>query len=112
VSKKLLALLLGTSLVLAACGGDDSSDEPANGGEDTSTTADAGQEAKLFEQKCSSCHGQNLEGGVGPELKTVGSKYSKEEIETIIVEGKGSMPKGLLTGDDASAVAEWLAEKK
>ena len=74
MSKKLLALLLGTSLVLAACGGDDSSDEPANGGEDTSTTADAGQEAKLFEQKCSSCHGQNLEGGVGPELKTVGSK--------------------------------------
>ncbi len=112
MSKKLLALLLGTSLVLAACGGDDSSDEPANGGEDNSTTADAGQEAKLFEQKCSSCHGQNLEGGVGPELKTVGSKLSKEEIETIIVEGKGSMPKGLLTGDDASAVAAWLAEKK
>lgn len=37
---------------------------------------------------------------------------SAEEIEKIIVDGKGSMPPGLLTGDDAKLVAEWLAEKK
>ncbi|WP_210367223.1 cytochrome c551 [Bacillus sp. REN3] len=103
MKKKLLALLMGTSLVLAACGG--GGDE---GGKDT---AGADPE-KLFNQKCSSCHGGNLEGGAGPKLSDVGSRLSQEDIEKVIAEGKGSMPPKLLEGDDAKAVAEWLAEKK
>lgn len=104
MKKKLLALLMGTALLLAACGGgDDAADTPTAGG---------GDAEKLYGQKCSSCHGGNLEGGVGPKLSAIGSKYSKEDIEKIIAEGKGSMPKGLLEGADASAVASWLAEKQ
>jgi cytochrome c551 len=101
MKKKVLALLLGTSLVLAACGGDDAKE-----------TAGGGDAEKLFGQKCSSCHGQNLEGGVGPKLADVGSRLGKEDIEKVIANGQGSMPKELLKGDDASAVAEWLAGKK
>lgn len=111
MNKKLLALLLGTSLVLAACGGDKAEDKPDSDGGETQT-ADAGDEAKLYENKCSSCHGQNLEGQVGPELTKIGSKMSKDEIEKLILDGKGSMPAGLIKGEEASDVATWLAEKK
>ncbi|MGV2939795.1 cytochrome c551 [Mesobacillus sp. LC4] len=104
MKKKLLALLMGTSLALAACGG---GGDEAGGGD----TAGADPE-KLFNQKCSSCHGGNLEGGVGPKLSDVGSRLSQDEIESVIANGQGSMPPKLLEGDDASAVAEWLANKK
>jgi cytochrome c551 len=104
LKKKLLALLMGTSLVLAACGG---GGDEAGGGD----TAGADPE-KLYNQKCSSCHGGNLEGGVGPKLSDAGSRLSQEDIEKILAEGKGSMPPKLLEGDDASAVAEWLSNKK
>lgn len=105
MKKKLFALLMGASLALAACGG---------GGEDEAVndTAGAGDPEKIYNQKCSGCHGGELQGGAGPELAHIGSKYSQEDIEGIIENGKGAMPKGLLTGEDASAVAEWLAGKK
>lgn len=114
MKKKLLALLMGTSLVLAACGGGDDTKEkePATNKSGEETTASAGDAEKLFAQKCSSCHGGNLEGGVGPTLETIGSKLSKEDIENILANGQGSMPSGLLKGDEASQVAEWLASKK
>lgn len=115
MKKKLLALLMGTSLVLAACGGGDDAkekdtDKTNNGGE--TTTASAGDAEKLYNQKCSSCHGGNLEGGVGPALDKAGSNLSKEDIEKIIADGQGAMPAGLLKGDEASQVADWLASKK
>ncbi|AND42196.1 MULTISPECIES: cytochrome c551 [Bacillales] len=117
MKKKLLALLMGTSLVLAACGGGDDAAEDKDtatngGGETTTDTADAGDAQKLYEQKCSSCHGANLEGGVGPALDKIGASLSQEDIENTIANGKGAMPKGLLQGEEASAVASWLAGKK
>lgn len=67
----------------------------------------------LYKQTCSACHGQNLEGLVGPSLTEVGSKYSKEEIATIIREGNGAMPSGLLTDEtEISMLSEWLSERK
>jgi cytochrome c551 len=112
MKKRIFALIMGTTLALAACnGGGDNAQEPAkdNNAGGGAATADA---EKLVEQNCISCHGKNLEGGVGPNLQKVGSKLSQEEIENIILNGQGSMPKGLLQGDDAKAVAAWLAEKK
>lgn len=103
MKKKLLALLMGTSLALAACGG---------GGDEAGGDKAGADPEKLYNQKCSSCHGGNLEGSVGPKLSDVGSRLSQEDIEKVIANGQGSMPKGLLEGDDASAVAEWLANKK
>ena len=118
MKKKLLTLLLGTSLVmgLAACGGgnDDTSKEKDNGA--GTETASAGEGQKIYDQKCSSCHGGDLKGAVGPNLTKVGATYSKDEIADIIKNGKtgdkGAMPPGMATGDDVDKVAEWLAAKK
>jgi cytochrome c551 len=118
MKKKLLTLLLGTSLVmgLAACGGgsntskNTSQDKGTSGG---TSTASAGDAQKIFSQKCSACHGDNLEGKVGPNLTKVGSRYSKAQILDILKNGKsGGMPAGLVSGADADKVATWLSTKK
>lgn len=72
----------------------------------------SGDPEQLFQSKCASCHGGDLSGGVGPNLQEVGSRYSAEEIQGIIKDGRGAMPPGLYSGEQAKAVAEWLAEKK
>ncbi|WP_421381418.1 cytochrome c551 [Bacillus salacetis] len=115
MKKTLLALLFGSSLVLAACG-DNASDEAsdANNPQDAAESA-AGTEIepeKIVNQKCSSCHGGDLSGGMGPALKNIGSQLSEDEILSVIQNGKGAMPKNIIEGDEAEAVAEWLAEKK
>lgn len=123
MKKWLMAVLLGSVLVLGACGSGDDAQDDTSVDEGTGTeeatdegaaggSVDASAAEELYKQNCASCHAQDLSGGVGPELTTIGSKMSAEEIEKIIVDGKGSMPPGLLTGDDAKLVAEWLAEKK
>lgn len=107
MKKKLLALMMGTSLVLAlaACGG--GSDD--KGGKDNAAGGDA---EKIFSQKCSTCHGGNLEGGVGPKLSDVGSRLSKDQIKTTIDKGRGGMPAGLIQGAELDQVADWLSKKK
>jgi len=117
----LLALGLGTTLALAACGGsDDSSSDDSSStkeestmNDDSSKTETAVDAEKIFANNCASCHGNNLEGNVGPNLTKVGSKYSSEEIQEIIKNGKGQMPAGILKEDEEIvAVADWLADKK
>ncbi|WP_281658255.1 cytochrome c550 [Halobacillus sp. Cin3] len=86
--------------------------EEEGGGEQTEETASADPE-EMYQNKCSNCHGGDLSGGAGPNLQEVGSRYSAEEIQDIIINGKGSqMPAGLYTGEQATQLAEWLAEKK
>ncbi len=91
-------------LILAACGGN--GDSSGSGGEVTTTGE------TLFAQSCASCHGKDLRSGYAPDLSDIGAKYSAEEIKEIIENGKGQMPPGILKGDEAMAVAEWLAEQK
>lgn len=113
-------MILTLAFGLAACGTDNDKNDTTDKNNQTTTdgnktdTASAGEAEKLFSQNCSSCHGGNLEGGVGPNLTKVGSKYSKDEILNIIEKGKGGgrMPAGLLKGADADAVATWLSGKK
>lgn len=116
MKKKLLALFMGSALILGACGGGgDTAEEPADNGGETAApaTEDTSAAAEgIFAQSCASCHGQNLEGGVGPDLTAVGSRLDAAGIEGVITNGQGAMPAGLIQGDDAKAVAEWLAAKK
>jgi mono/diheme cytochrome c family protein len=123
--KKLLYSVFCVACIsfLSACGGGDDEAEPENAPtedqaadeqttEEETPTADAGEADALFQQSCASCHGGDLKSGGAPDLNVIGSKYSKDEILGIIKNGKGNMPGGLLTGEDAEAVASWLAGKK
>lgn len=94
-------ILSGMVIALSACGGGDS----GNGTDDKAAE-------DTYKQSCASCHGENLEGASGPALKDVGKKMGKDEILKQIEEGSGGMPGGLVKGDEAKNVAEWLAEKK
>ena len=55
---------------------------------------------------CVSCHGSSYEGGVGPSL--IGTALSQEEIEEILINGKGTMPAGTVPEENATAMAEWV----
>ena len=116
MNKKLLALIFGAGLVLAACGGgDDNADTDTDTSTDTGTTTETASvdAEKIVSGKCISCHGQNLEGqGNFPALNDVGSRLSQDEILEVIENGKGAMPGNIISGEDAQAVAEWLEAKK
>lgn len=105
MKKSLLALIFGSALFLAACGGDDS--ESSNG----ETTAPDGE--KVTMQTCATCHGGKLQGAGAPALDKLGAKYTEEEILDIILNGtdKG-MPASLLKGAEAEAAAAYLAGLK
>ena len=83
-------------LVLVACGGEKESDSTNNSG--TSDTVNVSAAEKIYNQKCSNCHGGDLSGGVGPNLTTIGGRLTQEEIEHVIANGQGAMPKGLIDG--------------
>lgn len=111
MKKKLLAALFGAVLVLGACGGgDDTSSDKDQGATDGDVaTVDA---EKIVNNKCIACHGGNLEGASGPALDKIGDKLSQDEIHDVIINGQGGMPAGIIEGEEADAVAEWLAAKK
>ena len=109
MKKKLLALLMGTSLVLAACGGgDDGATEDTGGGE----TASADAEQIYNDKGCVACHGGDLTGGVGPDLSVAGGHLTADEIKDVIVNGRGAMVAQNVSDEVADALAEWLAAKK
>jgi cytochrome c551 len=114
MNKKLLTVLFGSALMLAACGGGDSAEETDTTTTETETTETASVDAeKIVGQSCISCHGTNLEGqGNAPALTDVGARLSEEEILDVIENGRGGMPGGLISGEEAQAVALWLSEKK
>jgi cytochrome c551 len=70
-------------------------------------------EKESFRNHCANCHGGNLEGGFGPSLQHIGSKYKKEEISQIIQHGKGNMPsQNYILKDEQQKLAAWLSNKK
>lgn len=105
VRKKLFTILIISFivLVLSACNGNENA---SNG-----PTSDLNGQ-QIYGQSCSSCHGGDLRSGYAPDLDQIGKKYSAEEIQDIIENGIGSMPKGIVKGEDAEKVADWLATQK
>jgi cytochrome c551 len=82
-------------------------EKTAGGKTDTSAKAE-----EIASTSCITCHGDNLQGGAGPALNKIGSKYAQDDIENIIKKGKGAMPAGVITPEEAKIVAAWLAQKK
>ncbi|HIV73732.1 MAG TPA: c-type cytochrome [Candidatus Pseudogracilibacillus intestinigallinarum] len=131
MKKSLMAVLFALMLVLAACGGgnnDATNNDAGNTNSNTNNTeenagnnegndnagdsVDSAAAEDVYKSSCASCHGQDLSGGAGPDLTSVGSELSADDILSVIENGQGSMPGGLISGDDAQAVADWLASHK
>ena len=83
--------------------------EEGAAGEETAEGGDFDPE--VAKGKCISCHGGDLEGGVGPAL--AGTSLAKEELVDIIANGiEGTMmPGGLLPGEE-EAMADYILTLK
>ncbi|GAK07237.1 cytochrome c [Geomicrobium sp. JCM 19038] len=112
--KRCLIIGVAAIVFLTGCGEDREPVSDEEGGTtdqeaEVGRTYDSAEAAHLYEQNCLSCHGQmedNESGATGPPL--VG--YSAEEVLDAIVQGPGSMPAGLLEGEEAEAVANYIAD--
>ena len=72
-----------------------------------------GTAKEAYQNHCASCHANNLEGGFGPNMQKIGSKYSKEEIANIIENGIGTMPaQKQVSDEERENLSAWLAEQK
>ncbi|MEK8131901.1 cytochrome c [Paenibacillus filicis] len=101
------ALLLAVSLLAAGCGSagsDQGDDHPA---------LPAGEVEKLYQANCLACHGQDLAGGVGPNLQQVGQRLTAARIAEQITSGGKQMPafKKRLTEAETEGLAKWLASQ-
>lgn len=78
-------------------------------GEDAAEEVVADPET-IYANSCVSCHGDDLTGTSGPDISAVGGSLSEDEINDIILNGVGTMPGGLVSGEEAQILAEWLSE--
>jgi quinoprotein glucose dehydrogenase len=66
----------------------------------------------LFLNHCAVCHGRNREGGVGPRLVDVEREHNKEEIKSIVRNGRRGMPAiSGLTDRDLDQLSEYLLDR-
>lgn len=77
-------------------------------------TLNADQAEGTLKANCISCHGDQLQGAVGPSLQNIGATYTDEQIYKIVSKGKGGMPAfgGRLQDEEIANLAHYLAEKK
>ena len=114
VAIPLLYLALGVAvpaLIIAAR-------DEASGGTDrletTELSGDTEAGKRLFRNACASCHdldAVNARGVTGPDLDEIG-EVTPERIRTAIANGgtgQGRMPKALYEGEEADAVAKYVA---
>ncbi|UQZ81203.1 Cytochrome c-551 precursor [Paenibacillus konkukensis] len=68
----------------------------------------------IYKQSCIACHGNDLEGKIGPNLQKIGGKYSDKQLYGIVQNGRGGMPafKSTLKDEEIVNLAKWLAEKQ
>jgi mono/diheme cytochrome c family protein len=80
---------------------------PAAGGETVpAATGDAARGEALYQDNCSSCHGSSGEGGIGPAL--AGSGLAGAQVRAMIDSGGGTMPAGLVSGQDEDDVVAYV----
>lgn len=79
-------------------------------------TLDAVSAEEKAKASCISCHGNQLEGGIGPSLQKIGAEQNAAQIYKTITKGKGGgkMPsfEGKLSEEEIANLALWLSEKK
>ena len=80
---------------------------PDGGEGEAAATGDVAAGKAVFEANCQGCHPNGgTEAGVGPAL--VGSSLSTDQVRNQIVNGKGAMPGGLVSGTDLDNVVAYV----
>lgn len=106
-----LLCIAGAALLLVGC-----SSAPSGGGNNAAPVnidkSSAGY--KVFAQSCASCHGQDLQGGMGPNLQHIGAQLDKAHIQNQILNGGGGMPafKSSLSDQNVQDVVAFLSGLK
>lgn len=103
---------LGVLVPTAIMFGNSDAEEKARGG--IELTAEQTNGRQLFNERCSTCHtlaASNAVGMVGPDLDKLRppAELTVNAIEDGRARGQGQMPAGLLSGQDAEAVASYVA---
>ncbi|MBK3493311.1 cytochrome c [Viridibacillus sp. YIM B01967] len=111
----ILIMAFGIGLIFfMSLGGPDKKAEIAKGDEGkTEESAGAFDPEAAVAKSCVACHGENLEGGGGPNLH--GTGLSADEVKEILHNGKGGMPAGILKAESEAnieAVAKYIADLK
>lgn len=115
MNKRKKAVMTGSLLALSLLVGCASQSATHDGHGSTSASSEKVAKTNAldtYRQSCAGCHGQNLEGSVGPNLQKIGSKLNEKQILEVITKGRGQMPSGLVTGEEAKSLAAWLASQK
>ncbi|WP_239619236.1 c-type cytochrome [Cohnella mopanensis] len=117
---RLLAVLVGLACVfgvyLISTGLPDK-EESATGGTKfmvPERAVDAPASEQLYKNMCIACHGDRMQGAVGPELAHIGASMTKEQLYKKISGGGGGMPafENRLTEDQLITITTWLASHK
>lgn len=100
-----------TDLVTPPMAGSSSSSSAA--GDATGSSASLKAET-LYKDNCMVCHGDKLQGDVGPALTKVGSRLTKEQLIAAINRGGKTMPpfQKTLKAEQIDGLAQWLSAKK
>jgi cytochrome c551 len=111
------ALLLLAAAAISGCSnGGAKQDNMASSGPGAHVTSAPELVQSVYKTNCMSCHGNNLEGRVGPKtnLQQVGARLDKDKLLKQIQNGGNGMPAfaSKLKPEEAAALAEWLASKK
>ncbi|TDM04368.1 c-type cytochrome [Macrococcus carouselicus] len=108
----LLILLMGVGLIFfMSAEGANKEKEGAEGGEGAAKTEQKFDAAAFAKDNCTSCHGQNLEGAMGPKL--AGISKDDAEVKKIIREGKGAMPahdESVIADKDLDTLVKYLKD--
>jgi cytochrome c551 len=77
------------------------------GGDDGGASGEVEAGLEVFAANCTSCHTDNgNRAGVGPQL--AGAGLDAAAIETTVVNGRGIMPGGLVSGEDLANVVAYV----
>lgn len=90
-------------------------EQEAKGPSMPAVTLDQAAAEAIYKQSCVACHGNQLEGKMGPNLQKVGTKLTDEQLYKLILNGKGAaMPafKSSLKEEEIANLALWLGQHK
>lgn len=66
----------------------------------------------IYAKTCVACHATDLSGKDGPNLQKVGARLTRDQILSTVKNGKGMMPSGMVSDEEANLLADWLSTLK